>query len=56
MLGWPEILILASITIILFSARRLPELGRALGETFGQFKKSNSLKDVTPPNNKSDSK
>ena len=38
-LGWPEILIIALIIIILFGARRIPEVAKGLGEGIRSFKK-----------------
>lgn len=43
-LGWPEILIIGVIMLLLFG-RRLPEVGRSLGQGIVEFKKG--LKDVT---------
>jgi sec-independent protein translocase protein TatA len=37
-LGWPEILIIAVIIIILFGARRIPDVARGLGEGIRNFK------------------
>lgn len=37
-LGMPELLILALIIIILFGARRIPELAKGLGEGIRHFK------------------
>lgn len=39
-LGLTEILILLLIAVLLFGARRLPEIGRGLGEGISNFKKS----------------
>lgn len=43
-IGWPEILIVGVIMLLLFG-RRLPEMGRSLGQGIVEFKKG--LKDVT---------
>ncbi len=37
--GWTEILIIAFIVVLLFGAKRLPELARSLGSSVKQFKK-----------------
>jgi len=37
-LGMPELLIIALIIIILFGARRIPELAKGLGEGIRHFK------------------
>ena len=39
-LGWQEILIVLLIVLLLFGARRLPELARALGQGIREFRKS----------------
>ena len=51
-LGFTEILLILVVVILLFGAKRLPELGSGLGEGIKNFKKgyreSKSI-DVTPP-------
>jgi len=39
-LGVMELLIIAVIVFFLFGAKRLPEMGKAVGETIKGFKKS----------------
>ncbi len=39
-LGLPEMLLILLIVVIIFGARRLPELGKSLGEGIKNFKKS----------------
>ncbi len=41
-LGTPEILILLILALILFGAKRLPEIGKGLGQGIREFKKSAS--------------
>lgn len=44
-LGFPEILVIFVIALIIFGPRKLPELGRTLGKGLSEFKKaSNELK------------
>lgn len=43
-LGIQELLIIFLICLLIFGAARLPEIGRALGKTIKEFKKS--LKDI----------
>ncbi len=38
--GWPEILIILLIVLVLFGAKRLPELARGLGQSLNEFKKA----------------
>lgn len=37
-LSWPEILIIALVVVLLFGARRIPEIGRGLGEGIRSFR------------------
>lgn len=39
-LGVPELLIIAVIVLFLFGGRRLPEMGKGIGEGIKNFKKS----------------
>jgi len=39
-LGVPELLIIAVIILFLFGGRKLPEMGRGIGEGIKNFKKS----------------
>ena len=44
-LGMPELVIILVIALIVFGPRKLPELGRSLGKSIGEFKKaSNELR------------
>ena len=38
--GWPEILFILLIILVLFGAKRLPELARGLGQSLGEFRKA----------------
>jgi len=37
-LGWPEILIILGVMVLIFGPKRIPELGSALGKTLRGFK------------------
>lgn len=39
-LGWPEILFILVIALIIFGPRKLPQLGRTLGESLAQFRRA----------------
>ncbi len=41
-LGMGELLIILAIVVLLFGASRLPQLGKALGETVRNFKKGST--------------
>lgn len=38
-IGAPELILILVILLLLFGARRLPEIGRSLGKSLGEFKK-----------------
>lgn len=38
--GWQEILLVLVIVLILFGAKRLPELARSLGQSMNEFRKA----------------
>lgn len=38
-IGAPELVLILVIALVIFGPSKLPELGKAVGETFGQFKK-----------------
>jgi sec-independent protein translocase protein TatA len=44
-LGWTEILLLLLVFLLLFGAKRLPEIGASLGKGIREFKKSISGQD-----------
>lgn len=41
-LGWPEIIAILVIVLVIFGPKRLPEIGRSLGKGIKEFKKSTS--------------
>ena len=38
-LGWGEILVILAVILLLFGAKKLPDLARSLGRSLGEFKK-----------------
>ncbi len=43
-IGWQEILLIFLVVLLLFGARRLPEVGKAFGRGIREFR--NAVKDV----------
>lgn len=39
-LGTPEIILIALVVLLLFGAKRMPDMARSLGESLNIFKKS----------------
>jgi sec-independent protein translocase protein TatA len=37
-LGWPELLLILAVLLLLFGARKLPEMARSLGKSTKEFK------------------
>ena len=38
-IGWPELIIIALVIVLIFGARKLPELARNVGKMRGEFRK-----------------
>ncbi len=46
-LGWPEIMVILVIALIIFGPRKLPQLGKTLGKAMGEFRRAtNDLKNT----------
>ena len=39
-IGWPELILILFVCLLLFGAGRLPEIARQLGKAIQEFKKS----------------
>lgn len=46
-IGWPEILLILLVVLLLFGAKRLPDLARSLGKSLREFKKGREEGDVS---------
>jgi len=46
-IGWPEILLILLVVLLLFGARRLPDLARSLGKSLREFKKGREEGDAS---------
>ena len=45
-LGWPEIILIMGLFILLFGAKKLPDLARSMGKSIKEFKKAtNSIEE-----------
>ncbi len=53
-LGWQEILLILLIVLLLFGARKIPELARSLGKGVKEFKKG--LHDIETSEEEKDKK
>ena len=48
--GWGELLIILAVVLLLFGARKLPEVGRSLGEAIREFQRAlHGKSDDQPP-------
>ncbi|MEO7803620.1 MAG: twin-arginine translocase TatA/TatE family subunit [Actinomycetota bacterium] len=47
--GAPELIIVAAVIILLFGAKKLPEIARSMGKAKGEFKKGIEEGEVEEP-------
>jgi len=48
-LGFPEIIVLCAIGLLVFGPKKLPELGKSIGEAIVNFKKSFQKASIDEP-------
>lgn len=53
-IGWTEILVVLLIIVVLFGAKKIPELMRGLGSGIKEFKKASSIDDTNEEQKKID--
>jgi sec-independent protein translocase protein TatA len=53
-LGWSEILIILLVLVVIFGPKKLPQLGKSIGEGLREFKKSVKTDDRTDDAKKQD--
>ena len=53
-IGWTEIIVILAVVLILFGAKRLPDLASSIGKSLNEFKKG--MKEVTDDIKKDDVK
>ena len=46
-LGFPGLLVILIVALLVFGAERLPEIGRSLGKTINEFKKGMQVTRIT---------
>jgi len=57
MIGWPQVIIIAVVVLLLFGGRKIPELMKGLGKGMKEFKDATKDdSDSKPAENKSDNK
>ena len=48
-IGWPELILILFVVLLLFGANRLPEIARQLGKAIHEFKKALKEDDSNKP-------
>lgn len=53
-LGWPEVIIIGVVAILIFGPKKIPELGGTLGKTLKGFKEEMSKPDEETEDSEAD--
>jgi sec-independent protein translocase protein TatA len=48
-IGFPELVVILLVALVLFGANRIPEIGRAMGAAINEFKKGMAGEGEAPP-------
>ncbi len=51
-LGWPEILVILAVFMLLFGGKKIPEVAKGLGEGIRNFKHALKEGEAEPPDEK----
>ncbi|MEL7648331.1 MAG: twin-arginine translocase TatA/TatE family subunit [Sedimentibacter sp.] len=56
-IGAPELILILAIALVIFGPSKLPEIGKSIGEAFGQFKAqaNKATEDIKTESQKEDS-
>ena len=46
-IGWGEVLVIGLVVVLLFGAKRLPDIGASIGKAIKEFKKASREGDAT---------
>ena len=55
-IGLPEIIIVVIVLLLIFGAKRLPEIGRAFGKAIKEFKKAGKEEDASDESKEGETK
>ncbi|NLB56395.1 MAG: twin-arginine translocase TatA/TatE family subunit [Lentisphaerae bacterium] len=53
-IGITELIVILIVVLVLFGAKRIPEIARALGKSLSEFKKGQVEGNITEPENEED--
>ncbi|WP_317192158.1 twin-arginine translocase TatA/TatE family subunit [Robertkochia sediminum] len=54
MIGWPQMVLIAVVILLLFGGKKLPELMRGLGSGIKEFKEASKEEDPSETDKKND--